>query len=120
MFRTGVLARWSAGGQLELLGRVDRQVRIRGLRADPAEVEAVLAGHPDVARAEVWLPAGGSRLVACLVPRAGRVDLVELRRFARARLPDYLVPGAFAISGGARRTTTGFRSGDWYGDEPVQ
>src|SRR5436309_7625736 len=75
MYRTGDRARWRADGNLELLGRLDHQVKIRGVRVEPQEVEAALAAHPAVQSAVV-LPrradgaAGEARLVAWIVPAA--------------------------------------------------
>ncbi|MEV8457083.1 amino acid adenylation domain-containing protein [Streptomyces sp. NPDC052095] len=102
MYRTGDLARWTADGLLEFAGRADDQVKVRGFRVEPAEVEAVLAGCPGVARAVVGArrdAAGGKLLAAWLVP-AGPADRAEpwerMRDRARAhaaqRLPVHLVP----------------------------
>ncbi|MFB8237929.1 non-ribosomal peptide synthase/polyketide synthase [Kitasatospora purpeofusca] len=96
MYRTGDLARWGRGSRLEYLGRVDHQVKLRGFRIEPGEIEAVLTRHEDVARAVVVLREdrpGDQRLVAYAVPAAGRpVDAAALRRWAGAELPDYMVP----------------------------
>ncbi|WP_052433450.1 non-ribosomal peptide synthetase [Streptacidiphilus carbonis] len=103
MYRTGDLARWTAEGRLEYAGRADEQVKIRGVRVEPGEVEAVLAAHPGVGRAVVAArtprgAAGAARLVAYVVlDRGGPVDPGELRGFVADRLPGHLVPAAFVV-----------------------
>lgn len=96
MYRTGDLARWNAAGAVEFLGRADDQVKIRGFRIEPAEIEAVLTGHPDVAQAAVVSRTdrtGGGLLAAYVVPAGGReADPGALRQFAGRTLPDYMVP----------------------------
>jgi len=91
MYRTGDLARFLADGSIEFLGRMDRQVKIRGHRIEPGEIEAVLIEHPGVRQAHVQLRDG--RLVAYLA--AGALPLGELRAHLRAKLPDYMIPAAF-------------------------
>lgn len=100
MYRTGDRARWRPDGQLEFLGRVDRQVKIRGHRIEPGEAEAALADCVGVYRARVVVrhdgPDGAARLVGYVVPRAGAAVTVEgLHAQLRDRLPGYLVPEAF-------------------------
>ncbi|EFH28220.1 predicted protein, partial [Streptomyces sviceus ATCC 29083] len=90
MYRTGDLARRSADGELEYAGRADDQVKIRGFRIEPGEVEAALAGHPDVSRAVVLVR--DERLVAYVV--AAAVDADTLRRHAARTLPEHMVPSA--------------------------
>ena len=104
MYRTGDLVRRrAADGVLEYLGRADDQIKIRGFRVEPGEVETVLARHPAVVRAAVVArpdATGEKRLVAYVVPRDGRQRQLserELRDHAARVLADYLVPAAFVL-----------------------
>jgi amino acid adenylation domain-containing protein len=101
MYATGDRARWRDDGNLELLGRHDGQVKIRGFRVELAEVEAVLARHPGVSAAVVEPrkdTTGNHRLVAYIVPQSdAEHEVMELRRWLQAELPEYMVPSAFVI-----------------------
>jgi amino acid adenylation domain-containing protein len=101
LYRTGDLARWLPGGALEFLGRTDFQVKIRGFRIEPGEVEAVLAGHPGVARAAVVAREdrpGERRLVAyATAGEGGRLEADELLGYLRDRLPGFMVPAACLV-----------------------
>jgi amino acid adenylation domain-containing protein len=112
LYRTGDLARWRAAGmpgsrgELEYLGRVDHQVKVRGFRVEPGEIEAALARHPALAEAVVLARDEGERgtiLAAFLVRRPGEAGKetvaearpAELRRFLLRSLPEHMVPAAF-------------------------
>jgi hypothetical protein len=93
LYRTGDLGRRRPDGTLEYLRRADRQLKVRGFRVEPAEVEAVLAAHPDVRAAVVTLTGAGAdaRLTAHVVLEQP-VAADALRAHAGERLPRYLVP----------------------------
>ncbi|MEU9386558.1 amino acid adenylation domain-containing protein, partial [Streptomyces sp. NPDC048279] len=96
MYRTGDLVRRRPEGTLDYLGRTDRQVKLRGNRIEPGEIEAALTRHPAVARGAVVVR--DQRLVAYAVPAAGAVaDPAELRAALADALPAPLVPEAYVV-----------------------
>ncbi|MGX9228431.1 AMP-binding enzyme [Streptomyces albus] len=115
MYRTGDLVRWTDDGALEYLGRTDGQIKLRGVRIEPAEIETVLAAHPGVAQVAVAAhggdgTAGAPHLAAHFVPAPRRPrdgtrpspaaaadgpDQQELRSWAAARLPAAMVPAVY-------------------------
>jgi hypothetical protein len=102
LYRTGDLARYFPDGTIEFLGRVDNQIKIRGLRIELGEIEAVLSAHETV-RAAVVLARedtpGEKRLAAYLVAAGEEHPLRfdELRGYLRKRLPEYMIPSAFVV-----------------------
>jgi amino acid adenylation domain-containing protein len=106
LYKTGDLARWRPDGEVEFLGRLDHQVKVRGVRVELGEIEAALLRHPAVREAVVvaWrggsgvaAEPGGARLVAYLVVAAGGAAPVaaELRAFLGRSLPEALVPAVY-------------------------
>ncbi|OQR64135.1 non-ribosomal peptide synthetase [Streptomyces maremycinicus] len=107
MYRTGDLARWTADGTVAYLGRTDDQVKVRGFRVEPGEIEGALTRHPAVAHAVVVVQ--DQRLVAYVVPDrdAGPVDTAALRAHTGAALPAHMVPAAFVPLGELPLTPNG-------------
>ncbi|MFL6261097.1 MAG: non-ribosomal peptide synthase/polyketide synthase [Thermoanaerobaculia bacterium] len=102
LYRTGDLTRCLPDGEIEYLGRMDHQVKVRGFRVEIGEIETVLGRHPAVQSVVVVArrePTGSLRLVAYAIPQEGAgEDLVrELGDLARRELPDYMVPSAWAL-----------------------
>ncbi|HEU0079696.1 MAG TPA: amino acid adenylation domain-containing protein, partial [Longimicrobiaceae bacterium] len=106
LYRSGDRVRWLPGGELEFLGRIDHQVKVRGFRVEPGEIEAALRTHELVRDAVVLLREdvpGRQRLVAYVTGEAGagatpaelRGHLAGLREYLAERVPEYMVPGAF-------------------------
>lgn len=99
LYRTGDQVRQRPDGNLEFLGRVDTQIKIRGFRVEPLEIESTLSRHPLIAESVVVLyepSPGDRRLAAYVVPAPGAdVGVPDLRRFLEQELPAYMVPSAF-------------------------
>lgn len=101
LYKSGDLARYLPNGEIEYLGRIDNQVKLRGYRVELGEVESALAEHPAVREAVVAaredVP-GDQRLIAYLIRRDRKEDPIPgLRDFLAAKLPDYMVPSAFLL-----------------------
>ncbi|MBN1204893.1 MAG: amino acid adenylation domain-containing protein, partial [Myxococcaceae bacterium] len=96
LYRTGDLARWLPDGSIDFLGRVDFQVKVRGLRIELGEVESALLQAPGVREAVVVAReelAGDKRLVGYVVPQPGQsLDAAVVRALLQQRLPEYMVP----------------------------
>jgi amino acid adenylation domain-containing protein len=111
LYRTGDRVRWRASGSLEFVGRTDHQVKLRGFRVEPGEIEAVLAHHPAVDAVVVVMredEPGDKRLVAYVAASAGALpETAELRAWARKPAPDYMVPSAFIAPRGAALSPNG-------------
>ncbi|MFI6540430.1 amino acid adenylation domain-containing protein [Nonomuraea sp. NPDC050547] len=110
MYRTGDLVRRRADGVLEFLGRIDGQVKIRGVRVEPGEVEAALRTHPGVRDCAVRAPSradGSSYLVAYVVGRHGEVEPGVLRAHLGGLLPAAMVPALYVPIGALPRTASG-------------
>ncbi|MEP7183680.1 MAG: amino acid adenylation domain-containing protein, partial [Betaproteobacteria bacterium] len=101
LYRTGDRARYRADGDIEFLGRLDRQVKIRGHRIEPAEVEAALLRLPAVREAVIVVhgtTTDDRRLTAYVVPAdATAPDAAHLWRELRRTLPEYMIPAAFVF-----------------------
>jgi amino acid adenylation domain-containing protein len=111
VYLTGDRVRRLPAGDLEFLGRTDQQVKVRGVRIEPGEVEAALLRHPDIREAAVavWHDTQGPRLVAWIVSGSTveKTGVPGLRRFLAAELPEPMVPSAFVVLEALPLTRTG-------------
>ena len=111
IYYTGDRGRYRPDGTLEILGRIDRQIKIRGIRIEPTEISGLLDKHPQiqtsivVAREDI---PGDKRLVAYFVPTHHSTPTTsELRQFLQQQLPEYLVPSAFVLRSNLPLTPNG-------------
>ncbi|MDP7041611.1 MAG: amino acid adenylation domain-containing protein, partial [Gammaproteobacteria bacterium] len=101
IYRTGDLGRYAPDGQLIFIGRRDAQIKVRGHRVEPGDIEVALAQHPEIERSVVILredEPGKPRLTGYCVPAPGREpDMGTLRDYLLHLLPDYMIPAAFVM-----------------------
>jgi amino acid adenylation domain-containing protein len=99
LYHSGDVARWLANGEIEFVGRADHQVKLRGFRIELGEIESVLLAHPGVREAAVLLRAAEGRLAGyvALAPNGSAPSIPELREHLASRLPEYMVPTAWAV-----------------------
>jgi amino acid adenylation domain-containing protein len=98
LYKTGDIACYTAEGTLEFRGREDYQIKLRGVRIVPGEIEAVLSMHPDIQDVVVVAREGHAeeqQLAAYIVPRSGKeLSSGDVQSFVRQRLPDFMIPSA--------------------------
>ncbi|MCA9157919.1 MAG: amino acid adenylation domain-containing protein, partial [Planctomycetales bacterium] len=100
MFKTGDRVRWLPEGSLEFLGRIDRQVKVRGYRIEPSEVELALLNCPGVNECVVLAQSGSSlvtHLCCYVVPAKAGLKVDDLQAFLRLRLPEHMVPTQWSV-----------------------
>ena len=100
LYKTGDMVRRLADSTLEFIGRLDRQIKLRGFRIELAEIEEALLGHPDVTETVVSIhedAPGDKRLVAYLVTQRQPLTVTEVRKFLIGTLPDYMLPSAIVL-----------------------
>ncbi|MHC5933214.1 AMP-binding enzyme [Nostoc sp.] len=101
LYKTGDLARYLSDGNIEFLGRVDHQVKVRGFRIELEEIETILCEHPEVQQA-AWHGLeeefSNKRLVGYVVPNHKQtLSVSELHRFLKEKLPEYMIPSTFVM-----------------------
>ncbi len=121
LYRTGDRAVWCSNGELEFIGRVDNQIKVRGFRVEPEEIEAVISSQMGVDAAAVFLDNNG-RLTACV--EAKKLDVDVLRNALKSDLPNYMLPQQFVEVDTLPRTPTGkidrhaLRKSEWQSEVP--
>jgi acyl carrier protein len=111
LYRTGDLARYLADGNIQFAGRIDDQVKVRGFRVEPGEIETLLCRHPDVLECVISVcedATGEKRLVAYIVTSAGQhLTSGQLRDYLKEKLPEYMIPSAFVLLDSLPLTASG-------------
>ena len=115
IYLTGDLARWDPDGRIQILGRIDHQIKLRGFRIEPGEIEAALISHPDIAEAVVVLGTEGNgegALWAYVVPKKGQSNtggavIAELRVSLAESLPGYMCPASITLLDAMPLTSSG-------------
>jgi amino acid adenylation domain-containing protein len=110
VYRTGDLGRYLPDGSVDLFGRADEQVKLRGHRIEPGGIEAAICEHPSISAAAVSLhveTATDSRLIAYIVPDGTSPSIADIRKHLRSLLPDYMVPQQFVVLDGLPMTPNG-------------
>jgi amino acid adenylation domain-containing protein len=100
LYKTGDLARWLPDGTIDYLGRIDKQIKIRGFRVEPGEIEVALKLHPAVRDAVVEVFGQSSedkRIVAYLAGKPSLLKDADVREFLKSRLPDYMLPQTIVV-----------------------
>ncbi|BAY10175.1 non-ribosomal peptide synthetase [Calothrix sp. NIES-2098] len=100
LYKSGDLARYLPNGDIEYLGRIDRQVKLRGFRIEIAEIEATIHQHPKIREAVVIVREdrqNHKRLVAYIVFKSTDISIGDVRDFVKTKLPDYMIPSAFVM-----------------------
>jgi amino acid adenylation domain-containing protein len=99
LYKTGDLARYLPDGNIEFLGRIDHQVKVRGFRVELGEIESALTQHPSVREAVVkpFRDEGGSVTLAAFVVRKSPIESADLSSHLRQALPDYMVPASIVF-----------------------
>nr|WP_251036222.1 non-ribosomal peptide synthetase [Paenibacillus sp. ISL-20] len=97
MYKTGDLARWLPGGNIEFLGRIDHQVKIRGYRIELGEIEAQLLRHPQIREAVVSAleELEGTKYLCAYIVTESKLTVTELRNYMGEMLPEYMIPSYF-------------------------
>jgi amino acid adenylation domain-containing protein len=110
LYKTGDLVRWLPDGNIDFLGRIDQQVKIRSFRVELGEIEAVLQQHPALQEVAVLAredERGQKRLVAYLTPQLPDSFIPELRTHLKKHLPEYMLPDAFVMLADLPKTPIG-------------